>query len=239
MPVPPEAALGVQAPPAVAREIFGPMLPVARAYAALLAGPGVQRGLIGPGEKGRIWDRHLLNSAVVAELVPVPGLLVDLGSGAGLPGIVLAMLLPSAQVILLDPMARRTAFLQECVRELGLSNAEVRRGRAEDLAGQIGADVVTARAVAPLDRLAVLAVGLSHPGGLVLAIKGAAAAQEIDRARPVLRRLGATGVELVAAGSGRIHPPAMVIRFTVGGAHRGGRPTGRGRTEEFGNGPGR
>lgn len=202
-------------------EIFGPMLPVAQAYAELLAGPGVERGLIGPGETGRIWERHLLNSAVVAELVPTPCLLVDLGSGAGLPGIVLAMLLPQAQVILLEPMARRTVFLQECVRELGLSNAQVQRGRAEDLAGKIGADVVTARAVAALDRLAVLAAGLSRPGGLILAIKGAAAAQELDQARPVLRRLSATGVELVAAGSGRINPPAMVVRFTAGAAAGG------------------
>lgn len=227
LPDPPEAVHGVPDPPEAAREIFGLVLPVARAYAELLAGPGVERGLIGPGEKGRIWDRHLLNSAVVAELVPAPGLLVDLGSGAGLPGIVLAMLLPRVHVILLDPMARRTAFLQECVRELGLSNAEVRRGRAEDLAGQMGADVVTARAVAPLDRLAVLAAGLCRPGGLVLAIKGAAAAREIDQARPVLRRLGAAGLELVAAGSGRISPPAMVIRFTTGKAPRASRPSRR------------
>jgi 16S rRNA (guanine527-N7)-methyltransferase len=207
------------------------MLGVAQAYAELLAGPGVERGLIGPGETVRIWERHLLNCAVITELVPTPCLLVDLGSGAGLPGIVLAMLLPRADVILLEPMARRTAFLEECVRDLGLSNARILRGRAEDLVGKIGADVVTARAVAALDRLAVLAAGLSRPGGLVLAIKGAAAAEELDRARPVLRRLGATGVELVAAGSGRVSPPAMVIRFVTGATAGEGRPSVRSRAE--------
>jgi 16S rRNA (guanine527-N7)-methyltransferase len=191
----------------------------------------VERGLVGPAEAGRIWERHLLNSAAVAELVPVPCVLVDLGSGAGLPGIVLAMLLPQAQVILLEPMARRTVFLQECVEELGLSNAQVRRGRAEELIGQIGADVVTSRAVAPLDRLAGLAVGLSRPGGLILAIKGASAAQELDQARPVLRRLGTTGAELVTAGRGRISPPATVIRFTAGPAARPVRPSRRGRPD--------
>jgi 16S rRNA (guanine527-N7)-methyltransferase len=205
----------------VAGEIFGAMLPAALAYAELLAGAGVQRGLLGPGEAGRLWDRHLLNCAVVAELIPASGRLIDVGSGAGLPGIVLAMLLPGVQVTLLEPMARRTTFLIECVQALGLPNAEVRRGRAEDLAGQIDADVVTARAVAALGRLAVLASGLSRPGGLVLAIKGATAAAELDHARPVLRRLGAVDVELVTAGAGRISQPATVVRWTVRAAEAG------------------
>ena len=211
---------GVAAPPDAAREIFGATLGVAQAYAALLAGPGLQRGLIGPGEAERIWDRHLLNSAVIAELVPMPGRLADLGSGAGLPGIVLAMLLPEAEVILVEPMARRTMFLQECVTALELSNVQIRRGRAEDLAGQIDADVVIARAVAPLDRLAAMATGLARPGGLVLAIKGVTAARELDRALPILRRLGATGIELVSAGTGRISQPATVIRFITGSPAR-------------------
>jgi 16S rRNA (guanine527-N7)-methyltransferase len=212
------------APPApdVAREIFGPMLPAAQAYAELLADAGVQRGLLGPGEAGRLWERHLLNCAVVAELVPASGRLIDLGSGAGLPGIVLAMLLPGVHVTLLEPMARRTVFLTECVRELGLANVEVIRGRAEDLAGEIDGDVVTARAVAALDRLAVLASGVSRPGGLVLAIKGASAADELDRAWPVLRRLGAVNVELIAAGAGRISQPATVVRWRTRAAGAAG-----------------
>ncbi|HEX9034860.1 MAG TPA: 16S rRNA (guanine(527)-N(7))-methyltransferase RsmG, partial [Streptosporangiaceae bacterium] len=166
---------GALAPPDVARAVFGSALPVAQAYADLLAGPGVERGLIGPGETGRIWDRHLLNCAVVAELVPSPCALADLGSGAGLPGIVLAIVLPEVRVILVEPMARRTIFLAECADRLGLANVEIRRGRAQELAGQVEADVVTARAVASLDRLAILAAGLARPGGTVLAIKGATA----------------------------------------------------------------
>jgi len=139
--------------------------------------------------------------------------LADLGSGAGLPGLVLAILLPQIRVVLVEPMARRTRFLEECVRELGLGNVAVRRGRAEELVGEIRADVVTARAVAGLDRLAVLASGLARPGGLVLAIKGASAEAELEHARPVLRQLGATGAEIVIAGGGLLDQPATVVRF--------------------------
>jgi 16S rRNA (guanine527-N7)-methyltransferase len=199
--------------------VFGSALGLAERYAQLLAGPGLERGLIGPRETVRLWDRHLMNCAALAELVPHPTAgrsVIDLGSGAGLPGIVLAMLLPDAEFVLLEPMARRVAFLEECVRVLGLGNAAVRRARAEDAAGELAADVVTARAVAPLERLAGLALGLVRPGGLVLAIKGAGAAQEVARARPVLRRLGARDVAVVQAGSGRVSPPPTVVRFTAG-----------------------
>ena len=189
------------------------MLPVARRYADLLAGPGVERGLIGPAETTRIWDRHLLNSGVVAELAPSAGELVDVGSGAGLPGLVLAMLLPQVHVVLVEAMTRRTTFLTECVNALNLSNVEVRRGRSEEMVGLLAADVVTARAVARLDKLAVLAAGVARPGGLVLAIKGASAAQEVDEARPVLRRLGATEAEIVSAGAGILSEPTTVVRF--------------------------
>jgi len=199
--------------------VFGSALGLAERYAQLLAGPAVERGLIGPRETVRLWDRHLMNCAALAELVPHPTAgrsLIDLGSGAGLPGIVLAMLLPDAEIVLLEPMARRVAFLEECVRVLGLGNAAVRRARAEDAAGELAADVVTARAVAPLERLAGLALGLVRPGGLVLAMKGAGAAQEVTRACPVLRRLGARDVAVVQAGSGRVSPPPTVVRFTAG-----------------------
>jgi 16S rRNA (guanine527-N7)-methyltransferase len=216
----------VAVPPAPpeAREIFGSVLPLAEQYARLLVGAGVERGLLGPAEAARVWDRHLLNCAVVAELVPVPCSLVDLGSGAGLPGIVLAMLLPDADVTLLEPMARRASFLEECVAELGLRNAAVRRGRAEDMAGQITADVVIARAVAPMDRLAGLAAGLARPGGIVLAIKGAGAADEVMRAQPVLRQLGARDLQLVQVGGDRVDPAATVVRFTTGPARNRGVP---------------
>jgi 16S rRNA (guanine527-N7)-methyltransferase len=201
--------------------VFGSALGLAERYAGLLAGPGTEQGLIGPRETARVWDRHLMNCAAVAELVPHPCSMIDLGSGAGLPGVVLAMLLPDSDVVLLEPMARRAAFLEECVRVLGLDNATVRCARAEEVTGQLEADVVTARAVAPMKRLAGLALGLVRPGGLVLAIKGAGAAEELAEAGPVLSRLGARDAELVLAGRGKVSPPPTVIRLTAGPGARG------------------
>jgi 16S rRNA (guanine527-N7)-methyltransferase len=230
----------VAGPPASARIVLGDLLPAAERYAALLAGPGVERGLIGPAEAARIWDRHILNCAVVAELVPDQCVLADLGSGAGLPGIVLALLRPQAEVLLIDSLARRVTFLEECIAELGLTRARVLRGRAEDLAGEVRADIVTARAVAPLGRLAGWAIGLCRPGGTVLAIKGTSAAAELAAASADLRRLGATGQAVLQVGSGIVDPPATVVRFVAprqgrGAASRDSRPGRRGRP---GTGPG-
>ena len=199
------------APPAAA-DVFGPALDGARTFAEMLATRGVEWGLIGPHEVARLWDRHLLNCAVVADLIGGRyQTLVDIGSGAGLPGIVLAMVRPELSVTLLEPMERRCRFLSECVDTLGLANASVLRGRAED--ATLRAEVATARAVAPLDRLAELAVGVVRPGGLVLAIKGQTAADELRKARPVLRRIGARGAEVVRAGRGKVDPATTVVRF--------------------------
>ena len=173
------------------------------------------QGLLGPREVPRLWSRHVLNCAAVAELVPRPARLVDLGSGAGLPGVVLALMLPDVEVTLLERMERRAAFLQECVSVLDLPNAHVRCCRAEDLAGRLLADVVTARAVAPMERLAGLALGLVRPGGLVLAIKGAGAAQELEKARPVLRRLSVRDVQVLGAGGRGAEPAATVVRLSA------------------------
>ena len=192
--------------------MFGSALETACQFAEILATDGVQRGLIGPRETPRLWDRHLLNCAVVAEFIDSkPATLVDIGSGAGLPGIVLAMLRPELRVILLEPMDRRCRFLTDCVAELGLDNASVLRARAQDAV--LRADVATARAVAPLDRLAELAVGLVRPGGMVLAIKGQTAADELKKARPVLKRLGIRSAEVVRAGQGKVIPATTVVRF--------------------------
>ena len=202
--------------PASGQEVFGGAAAKAVRYAELLAGPGVERGLIGPNEVPRLWERHLLNSAAVAGLVPGPCSLVDLGSGAGLPGIVLALLLPDSDVTLLEPALRRTIFLEECVADLGLGNARVWRARAEQAAGALAVDVVTARAVAPLDRLAALALGLLKPGGIVLAVKGAKAEAEVEAAGEALRRLGVRDVEVLVAGGGKVDPAATVVRLTTG-----------------------
>ena len=206
----------VPPPPAEAADVFAAALPLAERYVQMLAGPGVIRGLLGPREVPRLWTRHVLNCAAVADLVPRPSTLIDLGSGAGLPGIVLALLLPDVQVTLLERMERRSLFLDECVQELGLRNAQVYRATAEEVAGKLTADVVTARAVAPLDRLAGLAAGLVRPGGLILAVKGAAAEEEVAQARPVLRRLGMRDVAVVRAGDGKVDRAATVVRMVAG-----------------------
>jgi len=206
----------VPPPPAEAADVFAAALPLAERYVQMLAGPGVIRGLLGPREVPRLWTRHVLNCAAVADLVPRPSTLIDLGSGAGLPGIVLALLLPDVQVTLLERMERRSLFLDECVQELGLRNAQVYRATAEEVAGKLAADVVTARAVAPLDRLAGLAAGLVRPGGLILAVKGAAAEEEVAQARPVLRRLGMRDVAVVRAGDGKVDRAATVVRMVAG-----------------------
>ncbi|MGH3292105.1 MAG: 16S rRNA (guanine(527)-N(7))-methyltransferase RsmG [Trebonia sp.] len=204
-----------------AAEVFGAALDQARRYAELLATDGVTRGLIGPRETERLWDRHLLNCAVVAELMPERGVLVDIGSGAGLPGVVLAMMRPSLRVVLLEPLLRRSVFLEECVAELGLSNATVLRARAEEkAAAHIGADIATARAVAPLDRLVGWAAPLLRPGGELLALKGQSASEEIAAAQPVLSRLGVRSAEVLQAGHGRVVMATTVVRVVMGGHGR-------------------
>ena len=201
VPVPPSAAI-----------VFGSALSVAARFAGLLATRGLEQGLIGPREVPRLWERHLLNCAVVAELIDGRcRTLVDIGSGAGLPGLVLAMVLPDVAVTLLEPMDRRCRFLAGCVTELELANVTVLRARAED--ATVKADVATARAVAPLPRLAELAVGVVRPGGMVLAIKGRTAVQELTDAEPVLRRIGARSAEVVSAGHGKVVPATTVVRF--------------------------
>ena len=204
--------------------MFGSALEKACQFAEILATDGVQRGLIGPRETPRLWDRHLLNCAVVAELLPEAGELVDIGSGAGLPGVVLAMLRPGIRVVLLEPLLRRSVFLEECLARLDLPNATVVRGRAEDMAGAIRADIATARAVAPLDRLAGWAAGLLRPGGEILAIKGQSAEQELAAARPVLSRLRVRSAEVLRVGQGRVVPATTVVRVVIGGHGREEQP---------------
>jgi 16S rRNA (guanine527-N7)-methyltransferase len=168
---------GEVAPADAVRAAFGDNADRARGYAELLATVAVERGLIGPRETDRIWGRHMFNSAALASLIPPAVSVIDLGSGAGLPGIPIALARPDLQLVLLEPMARRVRFLEECVAELGLVNVAVRHGRAQDSAGP-EADVVVARAVAALSALTVLARPLTKPRGVLLALKGAKAQAE-------------------------------------------------------------
>lgn len=235
---------------AAARRVFGERFELAVAYARLLVTDGVVRGLIGPREAPRIWERHLINCAVIAPLVPNGASVVDVGSGAGLPGIVLAVARPDLSITLVEPLARRTAFLNEAVTALGLeSTVTVVRGRAEDVVDgpPTGADVVTARAVAPLDRLAGWCLPLARTGGRLLALKGASAADEVEEHRAAIHRLGGGDPVLRFCGEGLIDPPATVVEIVkerdvvpskpkpstrTAGSGRGGgsRGSGRGRT---------
>jgi 16S rRNA (guanine527-N7)-methyltransferase len=175
--------------PAVLARVFpADRLGVLERYAELLATDGVTRGLIGPREVPRLWDRHLVNCGLVAPLVPVGASVADIGSGAGLPGLVLAIARPDLRVTLVEPMARRVAFLDETGRRLSLANVDVVRARAEEWLDPPTFDVVTARAVAPLVKLLPWAMPLVADNGAVLAIKGSSAPQEVEAAGGELRR---------------------------------------------------
>ncbi|MFG1949665.1 16S rRNA (guanine(527)-N(7))-methyltransferase RsmG [Micromonospora sp. NPDC048830] len=203
-----------------ARTLFGDRLDLAAAYAELLATDGVVRGLIGPREAPRIWDRHLLNCAAVAERIPEGSTVLDVGSGAGLPGLVLAIARPDLTVTLVEPLARRTSFLVEAVEGLGLTKTvRVFRGRAEEAAtgstgtGPLSGGIVTARAVAPLDRLAAWCLPLAVPGGRLVAMKGASAADEVAEHAEAVAGLGGGEPSVHRCGVGVIDPPATVVEI--------------------------
>lgn len=216
------------APPAAAR-VFGDRLPVLQAYAALLAGAGVERGLLGPREAPRLWERHLLNCAALADLLLPGEVVLDLGSGAGLPGLVLAAMRPDVTLVLAEPLLRRATFLSEAVAVLELPAVVVRRSRAEDLAGSLLVDVVSARAVAPLDRLAGWALPLLHPGGRLLALKGERAEAELAASGAALRRAGGIGARVVDVGSPELGTRARVVVVERG---PGGVPAASGRARQ-------
>lgn len=196
---------------------------VLQRYVDMLVGPGVERGLLGPREADRIWDRHILNCAALSPLLPVGSTVADVGSGAGLPGIVLALLRPDLTVTLIEPLLRRATFLGEVVAELELTDrVAVARARAEDYPGD-PVDVVVARAVAPLDKLAGWSIPLLRPGGMVLAMKGQRAGAETDEHRAALHRLGARSVDVVILGGGQLAEPTTVVVITVAGRDRGER----------------
>jgi 16S rRNA (guanine527-N7)-methyltransferase len=181
-------------------------------FAAWLAGAGVERGFLGPREVDRIWDRHIANCAVVEELIPENSAVFDIGSGAGLPGIVLAIVRPDIQIGLIEPLMRRSQFLEEVITDLGIANrVKVMRGRAQELKGQ-SAPVVTARAVAPLAKLLTWALPLTTKGGQILAMKGSSAATEIADAAQILKGRKA---EIVWCGQGLVEPQTTVVRVTT------------------------
>jgi 16S rRNA (guanine527-N7)-methyltransferase len=209
-----------------AGELFGDRLQLANRYAALLADTGVTHGLIGPKEGDRVWSRHILNCAVLAELIEPGARVLDMGSGAGLPGIPLALARPDLEIVLLEPLARRVDWLRSVLDELGLPVTVV-RGRAEELMVRRewgGADVVTARAVAPLARLAGWALPLLRTGGRLLAIKGSSAAAEVTRDGAAVHGFGGSPPRMVQCGGTHVDPPTTVVVVE--------RTASRGRTPE-------
>ena len=199
-----------------AEAVFGDRLPLAERYVHHLATSGMERGLLGPREVPRLWSRHVLNCAVVADLIAENAKVADVGSGAGLPGLALAIARPDLDLTLVEPLERRCVWLQEVVEDLGLDNVTVMRGRAEQVVDLIDADVTTARAVSALTNLAGLTIPLLHGSGQVLAIKGRSAAEEIEKAAKVIRRLGGKETEVVTVGAEVLAEPTTVVRIHVG-----------------------
>ncbi|MGJ9403618.1 16S rRNA (guanine(527)-N(7))-methyltransferase RsmG [Arthrobacter sp. KK5.5] len=196
--------------------VFGDRLPLAERYVEHLATSGMERGLLGPREVPRLWGRHVLNCAVVADLIAQGSEVADVGSGAGLPGLTFAIARPDLSVTLIEPLERRCIWLSEVTEDLGLDNVTVYRSRAEQAVGHVVADVVTARAVSALGNLAGLTIPLLGGSGEVLAIKGRSAAEEIDKASKAIRKLGGRGTEVVTVGENVLEEPTTVVRIRVG-----------------------
>lgn len=220
-------------PPEAARRVFGERLPIAVGYAELLATTGISHGLIGPRERERLWERHLLNCAAMESLVPQGNRVIDIGSGAGLPGVVLAIARPDLQVELVEPLLRRTTWLDTAVAQLGLTNVTVHRGRAEEMTLQ--ASVATARAVASLDKLVRWSLPLLEADGRLLALKGEAAGTELSDAEQLLEDQGVTTTALHVLAADEEYGPVRVVEIhrpergseAAASAGRGGRSRAR------------
>ncbi|WP_155850425.1 16S rRNA (guanine(527)-N(7))-methyltransferase RsmG [Arthrobacter sp. Br18] len=199
-----------------ASAIFGDRVGLAERFVLHLATSGIERGLLGPREVPRLWSRHVLNCAVVSELIGQQVSVCDVGSGAGLPGIALAIARPDLSLELVEPLERRVTWLDEVVRDLGLKNVVVRRARAEQVVDDVDVDVVTARAVSALGGLMQLTIPLLHGHGEVLAIKGRSASEEVAKAGRAIRKLGGSAAEIITVGAGILEEPTTVVRVRVG-----------------------
>lgn len=198
-----------------AQKVFGDRLPLAQRYVEHLATSGIERGLIGPREVPRLWERHVLNCAVVQELIEEGAKVADVGSGAGLPGLCLAIARPDLTLTLIEPLERRVIWLTEIVEDLGLENVDIMRSRAEQAVGYVEADYVTARAVSALVGLLDITLPILRGTGQLLALKGRTAAEEITKAKKKLNKYGARETEILLAGENLLEEPTTVVRVTL------------------------
>ncbi|MDM7884817.1 16S rRNA (guanine(527)-N(7))-methyltransferase RsmG [Curtobacterium citri] len=210
-----DAAPVLEQEPAAAVTLFGDRIELARSFTGELARRGEELGLIGPLELPRLWTRHILNSALLAPLLQANGRVADVGSGAGLPGLVLAIARPDVSFTLIEPMERRCDWLNAEADRLGLENVTVLRGRAEDVADSVVVDQVTARAVSALSKLIPLTVPLVRSGGQLILMKGARVDDEIEKARKVILRKRLADVEVLELGDGVVEETTRVFRATV------------------------
>lgn len=204
--------------PQGAHRLFGERLALAETFTGILADTGVSHGLIGPREVPILWERHVLNCAVIEDAFTAAARIIDVGSGAGLPGIAIALVRPDLDIHLVEPMQRRTDWLTSTVAEIGLDNVTVHRGRAEEFHGTLTAPYVTARAVARLDKLARWCFPLVESGGQMVAMKGRSAPEELESATKVLRRLGMAKGEVSSHGEGVVVDLTLTVDCTKGGA---------------------
>jgi len=196
--------------------IYGEHVEVAERFVEHLVTTGIEWGLLGPREVPRIWDRHVLNCAVIQELLPKGALVADVGSGAGLPGLAVAIVRSDVQFILIEPLERRVDWLNMVIEDLELENVDVIRARSEQVVDTVDVDVVTARAVSAMKSLVPITVPLLHGHGELLALKGRSAQTELDKAQKVLRKYKTNTAEVLTVGDDLLEVPTTVVRLTYG-----------------------
>lgn len=201
---------------AAAEKLFGERLDLARRYVEHLATSGLERGLIGPREVSRLWSRHVLNCAVIESEFAPGATVADVGSGAGLPGLCLALARPDLTLVLIEPLERRVIWLEEVVADLGLSNVRIFRNRAEQAVDLVNADYVTARAVSALSKLVPITLPLLGGSGSLVAIKGRSAAEEVEKAAKAIKKYKGHNPEIHVIGEGLLEEPTTVVRIDVG-----------------------